>query len=66
MFVLSVFCLIFGIIHQQLQYCSAMADADVAIKNQAIQRSTENLKDGQLGPHQILEITIYPILSVNK
>ena len=32
MFVLSVFCLIFGIIHQQLQYCSAMSDETVVVQ----------------------------------
>ena len=33
------------------------------MKNQTIQRNTENLKDGQLGPHPILENTIlfYPV-----
>ena len=35
------------------------------MKNQTIQRYTENSKDGQLGPHPILENTIlsYPILT---
>jgi hypothetical protein len=32
MFVLSVFCFIFGIIHQQLQHCSAMSDETVAVQ----------------------------------
>jgi hypothetical protein len=32
MFVLSVVCIIFGIIHQQVQYCSAMSDETVAVQ----------------------------------
>ena len=32
MIVLSVFCLIFGIIHQQVQYCSTMSDETVAVQ----------------------------------
>ena len=32
MFVRSAFCIIFGIIHQQLHYCSAMSDETVAIQ----------------------------------
>ena len=32
MFVLSVLCFIFGIIHQQLQYCSAMSDETMAVQ----------------------------------
>ena len=32
MFVLSVFCVIFGIIHQQVQYCSAISDETVAVQ----------------------------------
>jgi hypothetical protein len=32
MLVLSVFCIIVGIIHQQLHYCSAMSDETVAVQ----------------------------------
>ena len=32
MFVLSVFCLIFGIIHQQLHYSTAISDETVAVQ----------------------------------
>jgi hypothetical protein len=32
MYVLSVLCFIFGIIHQRLQYCSAMSDETMAVQ----------------------------------